>query len=137
VKPLPCNDLREIAASLYPNLPASVVDSSMMIFQLLDHCGRIDTTFVEPRGSGEEFDTMRVKKQWTGGRTPSVRDLFKLLARVSNGICFEKGSSFTTEAQQTLCMAESGAGRRGLLHTISIGVFVGDHCRSCAEIRYL
>lgn len=104
VKSMPFNELREIALSLHPSLPSSIVDSSLTLFSALDKSGREDLT---NRDLGEDLDISPVATRWTGGRNPSVRDFFKLFSRISNGMCFEKGASFTTEAQRTLCMAES------------------------------
>ena len=113
VKPMPYSELKEVAVSLYPDVPISVVESAMTLLQALDRSGREHT--VNEKDDNSEGDNAndveknaaRVTKIWTGGRIPSVRDLFKLLSRISNGMCFEKNTLYITEAQRTLCMAES------------------------------
>ncbi|KAG7342074.1 cobaltochelatase [Nitzschia inconspicua] len=106
VKSMPSSELREVAISLFPTLPSSVIDSSLLVFRALDQSGQSVTLLENSQESGEHQDVLQVLNQWNGGRTRSVRDLFKLLSRITNGICFEKGTSFMTEAQRTICMAE-------------------------------
>jgi midasin len=122
VKPLPFSELNEVAASVYPSIPRSVVESAMVVLRTLDCSGRSNTggsglSEHSVGGSDISRDVVRLTQRWTGGRVPTVRDLFKLLSRIASGICFERDVTFTTEAQRTLCMAES------------IDIFVG----SCAE----
>jgi midasin len=110
VKPLPFSELKDIALALFPDIPDSIIDSSISLLQSLDRSGRTHTLDNTKEKSYSDFSTSneaRMALMWTGGRIPSVRDLFKLLFRISNGICFEKNSSYITEAQRTLCMAES------------------------------
>lgn len=100
VTPLPFIELKEIVAELHPGIPASIVDSALSILEVLDQVGR----------SGTHLDkSLRLGSfvSWTGGRIPSVRDFFKLIARISTLISFENNVTYTTEAQRTLCMAES------------------------------
>jgi len=113
VKPMPYSELKEIAISLYPDVPMSVTDSAMTLLQTLDRSGR-EYNVESNEDDHEDNDTngiktnaARLRNLWIGGRIPSVRDLFKLLSRISNGICFERDVLYTTEAQRTLCMAES------------------------------
>jgi energy-coupling factor transporter ATP-binding protein EcfA2 len=113
VEPLPFSELKGIAASLYPNIPEIVADSSLSLLQALDSSGRAQTSQSETvdRDSTAEEDTpteMAVASgSWAGGRNPSVRDFFKLLSRISNGVCFERNVTYATEAQRMLCLAES------------------------------
>jgi len=113
VKPMPFSELKEVAISLFPDVPLSVIDSAMALLQTLDRSGRECNMECMEKDSEEnvtdeiQSNAARVRNLWVGGRIPSVRDLFKLLSRISNGICFEKDALYTTEAQRTLCMAES------------------------------
>lgn len=113
VEPLPFSELKEIAASLYPNIPEIVSESSLSLLQALDSSGRAQTSRSETvdHDSNTEEDmpteTAVVSGSWAGGRNASVRDFFKLLSRISNGVCFERNVTYVTEAQRTLCLAES------------------------------
>jgi midasin len=115
VKPLPFSELKQVASSLFTNLPESVIDTSLSLLQTLDRSGRDEVVPTQASSSGDgmndEFSgsnilDVRDVRLWTGGRNPSVRDFFKLLSRISNGVCFESNVAFTTEAQRTLCLAE-------------------------------
>jgi hypothetical protein len=124
VKPLPYSELKEVALSLHPEMPASVVESAVDLFQSVDRSGRAMSSHTKCGNSSESqadeaSETFRVTGAWTGGREPSVRDFFKLLSRVSNSISFERTAEYTTESQRTLCMAES------------VDIFVG----SCPDQR--
>ena len=106
VKPLPYSELNEVSRLLHPDLPQSVIDSAMSLLRALDQSGRSNSSeqsFVD----ATELTNAKITTVWTGGRIPSVRDLFKLLSRISHSICFEKNTAYITEAQRTLCMAES------------------------------
>ena len=87
--------------SLYSDVPVSVINSAMTLLRALDRSGRQYTTIDINENDLEEIDSDDVEKYvaivnkyWSGGRKPSVRDLFKLLSRISNGMCFEKNSLF-------------------------------------------
>jgi ABC-type lipoprotein export system ATPase subunit len=113
VKPMPYIELKEVAVSLYPDLPIMVIDSAMTLLRALDQSGRANTA--DDKNNDSEIkcvddgkrNVVGVNKMCTGGKIPSVRDLFKFLTRISNGICFEKNTLYITENQRTLCMAES------------------------------
>lgn len=125
VRPLPYSELKQVAMSLYNDIPESIFDSALSLLQTLDRSGRTETTQLDQQsdddeGEGDDFCATlenRTTAIWTGGRVPSVRDFFKLFSRISNDICFEKNVAYTTEAQRTLCLAES------------VDIFVG----SCPE----
>lgn len=101
---MPFPELKEVALSRYTRIPDSVVDSALALMQCLDTSGR-PTAEVPP--NSEYHRPVQPITNWTGGRNPSVRDFFKLLSRISNGICFEKNVTYATEAQRTMCFAES------------------------------
>ena len=110
VQPLPYSELKQVATALYPSIPESVFDSSLSLLQALDRSGRKETAAVDDHAEVEDTDEPHQPNHatsWTGGRHPSVRDFFKLLSRIANGVLFEKNVSYTTEAQRTLCLAES------------------------------
>ena len=109
VKPMPYSELKEVAVTLYSDLPISIVDSAMTLLQALDRSGRErhSDEIEEDEKDEIEQNINRMRNLWVGVRIPSVRDFFKLLSRICNGICFEKETLYTTEAQRTLCMAES------------------------------
>jgi MoxR-like ATPase len=113
VQPLPYSELKEVAMSLYPDVPDTIFDSALSLLQALDRSGRAETinSNKEIEGSTDaKVDSAiesRVTTLWTGGRNPSVRDFFKLLSRISNAIFFERNVEYATEAQRTLCLAES------------------------------
>lgn len=109
VKPMPYSELKEVATSLFSNAPISVIDSAMTLLQALDRSGRErHSDSMEDDDKNEvERNIERMRNMWVGVRIPSVRDFFKLLSRICNGMCFERDTAYTTEAQRTLCMAES------------------------------
>ncbi|GAX24956.1 midasin [Fistulifera solaris] len=94
VDPLTSNELQEVAFGLYPELPNIVIQSALKVFCSMDPSGR----------KGEGLDRKMLK--WSG-RTPSVRDLFKLLARIKQTIIFEANAQYITEGQRTLCLGET------------------------------
>jgi midasin (ATPase involved in ribosome maturation) len=104
VDPLPVNELQEIAQLKYRNIPQTVLDATLAVFQALDQSGRMDS------GSHEMYSAVASKQNsarlWIG-RDPSVRDLFKVLSRIANGIHFEPEAKYVTESQRTLCLAEA------------------------------
>jgi energy-coupling factor transporter ATP-binding protein EcfA2 len=109
VKPLPWSELKQIASSLFLNLPESVIDAALSLLQTLDRSGREEMTAT---GGDDDDETdsnapdIRAIRLWTGGRNPSVRDFFKVLTRISGGVAFGSNMAYTTEAQRTLCLAE-------------------------------
>ena len=105
VKPLPYTELQEVALSLYPNLPLSIFESALAILKSVDRSGR-DASRNDGMVSLEDSQQQVAMMLMTGGRSPSVRDFFKLLSRISNGIVFERNTKYATESQRTLCMAE-------------------------------
>jgi energy-coupling factor transporter ATP-binding protein EcfA2 len=123
VKPLPYPELREVAMSMFGTLPESVIDSSLMLMRFVDRSGRTGTSAGGDQNGHMGVDQINVgllgpgpllsqseqsmKMIWFAGRLPSVRDFFKLLSRISNGMCFETNVAYLTETQRTLCMAES------------------------------
>ena len=109
VKPMPYSELKEVATTLYSDVPISIVESAMTLLEALDQSGREhQPDQLEENEKSEIEDTVaKMRHLWIGVRIPSVRDFFKLLSRICNGVCFEKGTLYTTEAQRTLCMAES------------------------------
>lgn len=106
VKPLPFSELEEVALSLYPSIPRSICQSSLSVLKALDRSGR-DLTCDETRADEESETNVPINNPLSGGRHPSVRDFFKLLSRISQGIVFERNIKYATESQRTLCMAES------------------------------
>ena len=99
IDPLPLAELKEIALGLHSDIPSSVVDSALAVFQALDRSGRDDN-------DNDDNNDDDSGKLWIG-RHPSVRDLFKVLSRISNGIPFERNVKYATESQRTLCLAET------------------------------
>eukprot|EP00536_Pseudo-nitzschia_multiseries_P001226 jgi/Psemu1/180444/e_gw1.15.197.1 len=80
VKPMPFSELKEVAISLYPDVPTSVIDSAMTLLQTLDRSGRESNMDCKGDDS-EENGTDEIQKN-----AARVRDMW---------------------AQRTLCMAES------------------------------
>ena len=114
VKPLPFSELKEIAVHLFPNLPPTICESALAILKALDRSGReVSTEAMKDSEENEDAVAPSLPEGrtlgilMTGGRHPSVRDFFKLLSRISNGIIFERDVKYATESQRTLCMAES------------------------------
>ncbi|CAJ1949588.1 unnamed protein product [Cylindrotheca closterium] len=114
VKPMPSDELKQVASSLFRNLPGFVIEAALTILQKLDRSGRKGSLSTEKKKEEEEDirdkdidvpDTPETRL-WTGGRNPSVRDFFKLLSRLSNGVTFENNQAYATEAQRMLCLAE-------------------------------
>ena len=112
VEPLPFEELKEISQSLYQNIPEHVIDTALQLQKQLDSSGRITNTIdgqdteVDGQAGGDEpLGTTGVRSHWTG-RSPSVRDFFKVLSRIQNSVSFERNTTYSTEAQRTLCLAE-------------------------------
>ncbi|CAB9508662.1 Nuclear chaperone required for maturation and nuclear export of pre-60S ribosome subunits (By similarity) [Seminavis robusta] len=111
VRPLPYGELQEIARSRYPNLPPTISESALKILKSVDRSGRNDDYTGDRQ---QPFSEQNNPQQSTAasatlmsGRQPSVRDFFKLLSRIANGVVFERDTKYATESQRTLCMAES------------------------------
>jgi hypothetical protein len=108
--------LQIVSRGLFPSLPEAVSDAALNVLRKLDKSGRSeDSTGNIDDTAGNDGEE---KKEPGGGftsRTPllgigrhsSVRDLVKLLARISSTVHFEPGATFCTESQRILCMAES------------------------------
>lgn len=110
VKPLPFSELKQVASSLFSSLPESVIDAALALLQTLDRSGREEPASNNGSDDDESHSNnpdIREIRFWTGGRNPSVRDFFKLLTRISHGVAFESKMTYTTEAQRTICLAES------------------------------
>jgi MoxR-like ATPase len=114
VKPLPFSELKEIVMALHPDIPELICESALALLQALDRSGRAQSThkqeeaiYSDAKMEEDAPQESQVVGAWTIGRQPSVRDFFKLLSRISNGICFERNVTYATEAQRTLCLAES------------------------------
>jgi ABC-type multidrug transport system fused ATPase/permease subunit len=105
VKPLPYEELRQIALSLYPNLPSSISECALNILKAVDRSGRDASGGTMHDDDNNHPTSLQMMR--TGGRRPSVRDFFKLLSRIANGVVFERDAQYATESQRTLCMAES------------------------------
>lgn len=108
IEPLPYVELREVAVALYPLLPVSVIEVALKMLGTLDRSGRSTSEMETSNVSVELIPNVdsRSLSMYTGGRNPSVRDFFKLLSRISHGICFERNASYTTEAQRLICLSE-------------------------------
>ena len=115
VDPLPYSELQIVSRDLFPNLPQAVSEAALNVLRKLDQSGR--TEEVTEDGGSDNMD-IEEKKEPSGafgnrssllgnGRHSSVRDLVKLLARISSTVHFEPGATFCTESQRILCMAES------------------------------
>jgi DNA polymerase III delta prime subunit len=96
LNPLPASELRDIAVSHYPTIPVSIVEMTLSVFRAIDPAASPST--VTPELNGDRLIPI--------GRSPSVRDLFKIFSRISS-ISFERNAVFTTEEQRTLCLIEA------------------------------
>ena len=115
VDPLPINELNMIGTTKYPNIPNKILGATIAVFFALydDSHSHQSTSNNHSQGNGrhdnnidaENVYTTGKKKLWLG-RCPSVRDLFKVLSRISHGIPFERNASYATESQRVLCLAE-------------------------------
>lgn len=109
IDPLPHAELEEIAIGLYARIPPTIIESTFSVFCMLNPTGRqknLDpTTLVDRDNSVVDISNNSDNKLFLG-RDPSVRDLFKVLSRISNSICFEQHARYATESQRTLCLAE-------------------------------
>ena len=118
IEPLPLTELKEIALELHRSkIPEAVIDATLQLFQKIDQSGRaasladreedgiamvgFGATYYAGYGATCHVTPLSI------GRQPSVRDILKVLSRISHGILFEKDATFITEGQRTLCMAET------------------------------
>ena len=113
VDPLPFSELKMLSRELYPSLPEAIINAALQVFRRLDRSGRIDLDSSDDIDVDDESpkinqDTTSMQNFGGGsGRHSSVRDLVKLLGRISSSVHFEPGVTFCTESQRILCMAES------------------------------
>ncbi|KAL7560158.1 hypothetical protein ACA910_013168 [Epithemia clementina (nom. ined.)] len=105
-KPLPMTELKDIAQNTHPVLPEFVVDATLNIFRELDNSGRDFNSLPPPKGENT-YATAQLSKFLLNGRSPSVRDLFKVMSRISKSVVIESRSSFLTEQQRLMCLAET------------------------------
>jgi energy-coupling factor transporter ATP-binding protein EcfA2 len=110
VEPLPYSELQIVSKEMFPRLPQVVSDAALNVFRQLDKSGRLQDNSVTET---DDVDTTHHQSTVLNGhptlgngRTCSVRDLMKLLARISSTVHFEPGANFCTESQRILCMAE-------------------------------
>ena len=82
VQPLLMSEWKEIASAKYPKLPAPITSAALNILE-------------------------RCSDQRTAGRPAAVRDFLKLLSRISTSVTFGESNDYATEAQRTLCLAET------------------------------
>ena len=110
IEPLPFLELREVAVALYPQVPISIIQVTLDMMRTLDKSGRaamnVDTDELNTSGERGPGIDSRSLSLYTGGRNPSVRDFFKLLSRISNGNCFERNVTYSTELQRMICLTE-------------------------------
>jgi AAA ATPase containing von Willebrand factor type A (vWA) domain len=110
VEPLPYSELQIVSKEMFPQLPQVVSDAALNVFRQLDKSGRLqdnDETNVELGLAHHQPTVMNGHPILGNGRSCSVRDLMKLLARISSTVHFEPGATFCTESQRLLCIAES------------------------------
>lgn len=109
VQPLAFSELKQVGESLHPSLPSVVTEAVLNILKVLDASGRSDLSDSESGGEASPDAPMStsVAPRLTTGRHASVRDFLKLLSRISNTVLFEHNVGYATEAQRTLCLAET------------------------------
>ena len=121
VDPIPFSELQDISCELFPNLPSSILESSLQVLRLLDRSGRTESAQQhrsDAVGShdndddngyvmDDQGDSVEPFRITPGSRPSSVRDYMKLLSRISDNIKFEPNIQFATESQRTLCLAET------------------------------
>jgi midasin len=103
VEPLPFTELKEIAVGLHPTIPDAIVESVLEVFRASDESGRA----YEGAGDGAELNASMARSNLLIGRPPAVRDLFKVLSRIADGIVFEREATYVTESQRMLSLAET------------------------------
>ena len=116
VDPLSYTELTMLSSQLYPSLPNAVCSAVLRVFRMLDRSGRstidseYDPSIILSSSDGAELkpkvNTNQVPFIGSNGRHSSVRDLVKLLGRISSTVRFEPGVTYCTESQRILCMAE-------------------------------
>ena len=109
VNPLPFNELKEIAQSLHPSIPAMIVESALNVFQSLDQSGReIEPSLaMDDKGDPLHSTMFPTLDAFRTGRNVWVRDFLKLLSRIARTVSFERNIIYATETQRTLCLAET------------------------------
>lgn len=111
VQPLPFSELKEVAVALFSQIPPSVIDVALATMKCLDRSGRSAMASIRnDLSSNNEVRSQmdaNLLSLYTGGRSPSVRDFFKILSRISHGVCFERNVTYATEAQRMICLTES------------------------------
>lgn len=104
VEPLTLMELLDVSKTLHPSVPASVMESALQLYKAISQDDSMDPmnhAVVE----AEPVESMVAKPRL--GRTASARDFLKLMSRISRTVVFERAASYATEAQRTLCLAES------------------------------
>lgn len=126
VDPLPYAELKQVSNELFRTLPNSILDRAINIFRQLDQSDRAEEALdsskegkTNLKKNDVDMDIILENKHVSSdenptiasftysGRHVSVRDLMKLLSRISSTIRFEPTISFTTESQRTFCLAET------------------------------
>jgi len=102
VDPLPYSEIQEVSKELFPGIPEVISEAALNVLRTLDKSGRADINEVDGK-----TDHDRRIRLLGGGRHSAVRDLVKVLKRISSAIHFEPGVTFCTESQKILCMAET------------------------------
>ena len=118
-KPLPMVELKDIAIQTQPSLPEFVVEAVLGIFEALDQSGRdamddgADDDKAKPNSNNIQSENKHMMDQLSSTvrhvRPPSVRDLFKVMARIAHSVVWEKSSGvlYSTEQQRLTCLAET------------------------------
>ena len=102
VDPLPYSEIQQVSRELFPNIPEMVSEAALNVLRIVDSSGRLD--IYDENGNTDHDRRIPILGR---GRHSSVRDLMKVLRRISSSIHFEPGVSFSTESQKILCMAEA------------------------------
>ena len=100
--PLSYNELGDIGKQVFPTLPDVIADIVMSIFLMIDVDGRDDSAKITNPSDNKYNFHLRSDKGLT-----SVRDLIKLLRRISTNIQLEPGASFITESQRIIGLNET------------------------------
>ena len=131
VDPLPYQELSDIVRGRFPSLPPSVIESCLSTFrafeELSSNKGRItrsgnDVFDGVERGGANKENAEAKEMDWSSlmdsksvnistlrivVRPVSIRDFMKLCQRIASNISFEPSTTFATESQRTLCLAEA------------------------------
>jgi hypothetical protein len=102
VLPLPYDELGHIGKELFPTLPTVIITTVLNIFRMMDSDGRVNSA--TNTGKNDDRSGSYVK---TDSALTSVRDLIKLLRRISTNVKLEQGTSFITETQRIVCLVET------------------------------